>query len=51
MDNVSYYNSRIIRRFLTNHVLIKIRFLPPYSPEYNPIEQIWKWLKKKNSRQ
>jgi hypothetical protein len=20
-------------------------FLPPYSPEYNPIEQVWQWTK------
>ncbi|MBQ9418918.1 MAG: transposase, partial [Synergistaceae bacterium] len=22
-------------------------FLPPYSPELNPIEHFWNWLKKK----
>ena len=26
---------------------IKIIFLPPYSPELNPIEHFWHWLKKK----
>jgi transposase len=25
---------------------IKLRFLPPYSPELNPIEKLWKWLRK-----
>ena len=20
-------------------------FLPPYSPEYNPVEQVWQWTK------
>ena len=20
-------------------------FLPPYSPEYNPVEQLWQWTK------
>jgi len=24
--------------------------LPPYSPEYNPVEQLWKWLKRKISQ-
>ena len=24
-------------------------FLPPYSPELNPIEHFWNWLKKKVS--
>ncbi|MBQ8692252.1 MAG: transposase, partial [Synergistaceae bacterium] len=27
---------------------IKIIFLPPYSPELNPIEHFWNWLKKKS---
>ena len=26
---------------------IEIEELPPYSPELNPVERIWKWLKKK----
>ncbi len=26
--------------------MIKLYFLPPYSPEYNPIERFWKWLKR-----
>ncbi|MBR1486684.1 MAG: transposase [Synergistaceae bacterium] len=29
---------------------IKIIFLPPYSPELNPIEYFWHWLKKNDSR-
>jgi transposase len=24
---------------------IKIEYLPPYSPELNPVERLWKWLK------
>jgi len=24
---------------------IKLFFLPPYSPEYNPTEQVWRWCK------
>ena len=25
---------------------IKIDYLPPYSPELNPIEKLWEWIKK-----
>lgn len=25
---------------------IKLIFLPPYSPELNPVERLWKWLRK-----
>jgi len=24
---------------------IVLFFLPPYSPEYNPVEQVWQWIK------
>ena len=25
---------------------VKITFLPPYSPELNPVEKLWQWLRK-----
>lgn len=25
---------------------IRLLFLPPYSPELNPIERLWRWLRK-----
>lgn len=25
---------------------ITLMFLPPYSPELNPVEKLWKWLRK-----
>ena len=25
---------------------IKIEFLPPYSPELNPVEKLWQWLRR-----
>ncbi|MDR0912507.1 MAG: transposase [Methanobrevibacter sp.] len=27
---------------------IKLIYLPPYSPKLNPIEQVWRTMKKKN---
>ena len=24
---------------------IQIEFLPPYSPELNPVEKLWQWLR------
>lgn len=29
---------------------IKIVFLPPYSPELNPVERLWQWLKRHSLR-
>ena len=39
MDNVSFHISRKLQSWL------KVIHLPTYSPEYNPIEQVWRWLK------
>jgi len=47
LDNGSIHRSKKIKRFLTKHRWIKLFFLPPYSPEYNPIERFWGWLKRK----
>lgn len=43
MDNVSFHRSKIIKDNITNPIL----FIPPYSPEYNPIEFIFSIIKKK----
>jgi len=32
---------------MKHHPSIHIFYLPPYSPQYNPIELFWKWLKPK----
>lgn len=47
LDNASYHHSGRVRRFLERHDDVSIFYLPPYSPEYNPVEQIWNWLKGK----
>lgn len=26
---------------------IRLHFLPPYSPNLNPIERLWKWMKER----
>ena len=25
---------------------IRIEYLPPYSPELNPVERLWRWLRR-----
>lgn len=39
MDNASYHRSKYTQSFLANLPNCKVLFLPPYSPELNPIEQ------------
>jgi len=36
-----------VSKFVEKNDWIELLYLPPYSPEYNPIELFWKWLKRK----
>jgi len=42
MDQAGWHKSKELEK-LDNITLI---YLPPYSPELNPIEKLWEWLKK-----
>ena len=42
MDNAAWHTSQTLD--MPNN--IKFVFIPPYTPEMNPIEQIWKELRK-----
>ena len=45
MDNHSAHRARQTRKTATN-LGIELVFLPPYSPFLNPIESVWKSLKR-----
>lgn len=47
LDNSSIHRSKAVRHFIGKHTWVKLFFLPPYSPEFNPIERFWGWLKRK----
>ncbi len=47
LDNSSIHKSKKVEEFLKRNPLIKSKLLTPYSPEYNPIERFWRWLKEK----
>jgi len=46
-DGLRSHRSRLVRDYvdsLNGH--IQIAFLPPYSPDLNPVEYLWAWLKR-----
>jgi len=43
-DNARYYRNKHVTAYLAES-RIKLSFLPPYSPNLNPIERLWKWMK------
>ncbi|WP_408608819.1 transposase [Desulfogranum japonicum] len=47
LDNASIHKSRKVKQYLERHPRIKLFYLPTYSPEYNPVELFWKWIKPK----
>ena len=46
VDNARYYRSKLVREFESLHPRLNIIYLPPYSPNLNLIERLWKFMKK-----
>ncbi len=47
-DNASYHHSRLHRAWREKHAHhFALDFLPPYSPELNPIERVWKLTRRR----
>lgn len=45
MDNASFHSKKRLL-FAAQNAGCRLLFLPPYSPELNPIERFWSWLKR-----
>ncbi len=46
-DNARYYYSRQVQHYLRGHPRLIPRFLPPYSPNLNLIERLWRLFHQK----
>jgi transposase len=47
LDNARYHHARSLRPFLASRRAgVRLNFLPPYSPDLNPIERVWKLARK-----
>lgn len=47
LDNYSIHKSKKVFEYLKRFPMIHLYYLPKYSPEYNPVERIWGWIKPK----
>ena len=47
LDNASYHKSEEVKKFITGQDKIELAFLPPYSPNLNLIERLWKFANEK----
>ncbi len=45
-DNAKYYVSKVLKAYLSENPIIKMIHLPPYSPNLNLIERLWKYTRK-----
>jgi transposase len=45
-DNAKYYVSKLVKAYLAENPRIQLIHLPPYSPNLNLIERLWKYLRK-----
>jgi transposase len=46
LDNAAYYGKPVVTEWLARHPQFQLKFLPPYSPNLNLIERLWKLLRK-----
>ena len=47
LDNVRYHHAKALQHFLKkNEDRIDLFFLPAYSPDLNPIERVWWYMRK-----
>ena len=46
-DNAIYHKAKALRPFLRRHRgRLSVHFIPPYSPELNPVEMLWRETRK-----
>lgn len=45
-DNAPYYHSKYLKEWLAENTWCRVIYLPPYAPNLNLIERLWKYLRK-----
>jgi transposase len=47
VDNVRFHHANILKSFIEAHPELEIRYLPAYSPDLNPVERVWWYMRKR----
>ena len=47
VDNVRFHHAKLLKKWLKTKPRLELMYLPPYSPELNPIERAWWYMRKK----
>ncbi|PIQ72273.1 hypothetical protein COV86_03925 [Candidatus Roizmanbacteria bacterium CG11_big_fil_rev_8_21_14_0_20_35_14] len=47
LDNASHHYAKLVKLWIKKHRRFKLDFLPPYSPNLNLIERLWKFFHQK----
>lgn len=45
LDNARIHHAKLLEPYLNENKRLTFVFLPPYSPQLNIVEGLWKWLK------
>ncbi|MDR2916990.1 MAG: transposase [Tannerella sp.] len=46
VDNIRYHRAKALKNFLSYPPRLEIRYLPPDSPDLNPVERVWWYMRK-----
>lgn len=47
LDNAAYYGKPVVKEWLERHPEFRLEPVPPYSPNVNLIERLWRFMKEK----
>ncbi len=47
LDNAKYFKAEIVSKWLKDHPVLQLEFLPAYAPNLNLIERFWRFVKEK----
>ncbi|TBL78464.1 hypothetical protein EYB31_13220 [Paenibacillus thalictri] len=45
LDNARIHHAKLLEPFMNENKRLTFVFLPPYSPQLNIVEGLWKWIK------